>query len=264
MRTIKFWNGNKSQIRGGYEPEVINAVLQTTVAEYGTYSLDVDNTDYPLAIDESDIFTNGADVIVTVAGNQKFANRDKIVLPMALDKGLLGYRAVLCSTPNVAKLSSLTSLNELLEYRVGVPSTWVDAELFRFNGLTVVEEGSLEDHFERLVDNRFDFSSLGMNEVEAVLEELCIAERSVAIVPDVMLYYPLILVFYVHPEQQELAERINNGLAKIASNGEWKRLYDSYYGDTIKRLSLRDRRVIELQCSNQEPWMQTFTPEALG
>ncbi|MBE1298923.1 MAG: transporter substrate-binding domain-containing protein [Alteromonadaceae bacterium] len=264
MRTIKFWNGNKSQIRGRYEPEIISAVLQATAADYGAYSLEVDNTDYPVALDESDIFINGTDVIVTVAGNEKFANRDKIVVPIALDKGLLGYRALLCCKPNAAKFSSVTSLTELREHKVGVPSTWVDAELFRHNGLSVVEEGSLDDHFERLQRDRFDFSSLGMNEVEAILEQFSASECSVVIVPDVMLYCPLILVFYVHPEQQELAERIKAGLDKIASNGEWSRLYDAYYGDIITGLSLSTRRTIHLLCPDQAPWMKAFQPTVLA
>jgi len=105
MQSIYFWNGNKSPARQFYETALLQACLKATDNEYGSVEVRIDNTDYPCADDEANIFLNGADILVTVAGNVKFINKQKLVIPHPLTKGLLGYPFPLVFYVNPAKSS---------------------------------------------------------------------------------------------------------------------------------------------------------------
>ena len=151
---IKLWNGNKTQSRQQYEREVLESVLNATVASYGQWQLQEDLTDYPLAADEASVFrSKGFDIFGTVAGNAKLADEKKTLIPLPLMKGLLGYRILIIRAEDKAKFAAIKSAQQLQKLRMGIPKTWADAELFRHNGYQVEEEGSFDDLFERLENN---------------------------------------------------------------------------------------------------------------
>lgn len=61
-----------------------------------------------------------------------------------------------------------------------------------------------------------------------------------------MLYYPLPIVFYVHPAQPQLQEVIQKGLLQIDHNGGLERLYQKHYGKSVLRMNPKQRKVIPL------------------
>ena len=61
MQKVNFWNGNKSPARRSYETALLQACLNQTEQEYGAVNVLVDNTDYPNADDEANIFTRNAE-----------------------------------------------------------------------------------------------------------------------------------------------------------------------------------------------------------
>lgn len=250
MNNIQFWNGNKSTIRAQYEPEVFEACLAITKEQYSSETADfdvvIDNSDHPAATDESNVFFNGADALVTVAGNPKFAEREKIVIENVIDKGLLGFRGLICSEVNIPHLQMCQSKQALQAHKVGIPATWVDAELFRSNGFTVVEKGLLDDLFPRLTAGQFDFTSLGMNEIEAILKQCKHNSKALSIVPQIMIFYALPLVFYVHPQKEDLARRLTVGLIQIMENGQLDAIFEKHYGKIVQRMAMKNRRVIQL------------------
>lgn len=246
MHTLNFWNGNKSAIRATYEPEIFTACLTITACKANSCSLDIDNTDRPAAIDESNIFINGADALVTVAGNPKFAKRDKIVIETVIDKGLLGFRGLIGTSDTINKLQACKSSQALQNFSIGIPDTWVDAELFRQNGFRVVEQGLLDDLFPRLTAGQFDFTSLGMNEIKAILTQFTSSTDEVFIVPEIMLFYSMPLVFYVHPEKPELARRLEAGLKRIEEDGQLDSIFEKHYGDILQSMDMNNRNVIRL------------------
>ena len=246
MHKLNFWNGNKSAIRAEYEPEIFAACLAITAAPDEPPSLDIDNTDYPAAIDESNIFINGADALVTVAGNPKFVEREKIVIETVIDKGLLGFRGLICTAQNASGLQACQNPEALQKFSIGIPDTWVDAELFRQNDFSVVEGGLLDDLFSRLTAGQFDFTSLGMNEIEAILAPFTSTTDQVLTVPEIMIFYPMPLVFYVNPEKPELANRLESGLKLVEENGQLDAIFEKHYGDILQSMDMKNRKVIQL------------------
>ncbi|WP_412972901.1 hypothetical protein [Glaciecola sp. MF2-115] len=253
MNSIKFWNGNKSAARQSYELELLSHCLPSEI--------EVDNTDYPSAEDEGNIFTTGCDVLVTVAGNVKFSNKDKIVINQPICKGLLGYRLLIIRRSSSYKFESLSSKEQLQELSIGIPATWADAELFRLNDYKVVEQGRLDDLFLRLQNKQFDYLALGANEIESLYTQLAEPLGTLAIQSSILLYYPLPLIFYVNPKRHELAEKLKLGLNELIQSGKHQTLFDKHHGDVVERLNLSSRKLITLTNPHLPQELAGFTPE---
>ena len=159
---IQFWNGNKTAARQAHEYELVSELLSTR-------EIHNDLTDYPNAEDESNIFHNGADLLVTVAGNPKFAPGTFIEVAPPLCFGLLGCRLLITRKIDV-QFDHITQL-ELKQKIAGVPATWADATLLRDNDCTVLEEGDIEHILTSISQGNADYLSLGANEVHAVFDQ---------------------------------------------------------------------------------------------
>lgn len=258
--TIKFWNGNKTPSRQQYEREILDAALKATVAT-GPYSIEESRTEYPLAEDEASVFrSKGFDIFGTVAGNQKLANEQKILIPLPLMKGILGYRILIVRKADAQKFAAIKSADELKKLRMGIPATWADAGLFRHNGYPVVEKGSFDDLFQRLENNEFDYVTFGANEVTGVFTERATKSGKLIIEPSLLVYYPFPLVFYVNPQQPALADRVTEGVKTIRTNGELDKIFNRYYGDVLGQLNLATRTRITLENPILPKEMANFKP----
>ncbi|MBU3003846.1 hypothetical protein [Paraglaciecola arctica] len=246
MHKVFFWNGNKSVARQSYELALLQACLKATNQEYASVELRVDNTDYPSAKDEANIFSNGADILVTVAGNLKFKNIQKWVITQPITKGLLGYRLLIVRDELLPSFSQVIHHQQLQVKSIGIPQTWADAELFRYNQYRVVEKGNFDELFMRLKNAEFDYVALGVNEIEEIFKNTAAPLGGLSLEPSLMLYYPFPLVFYVAANQARLAHRVETGLNKIIASGEFEVLFKKHHGGLVQRLNLKDRKTFTL------------------
>ena len=258
---IKLWNGNKTQSRQQYEREVLETVLNATVASYGQWQLQEDLTDYPLAADEASVFrSKGFDIFGTVAGNAKLADEKKTLIPLPLMKGLLGYRILIIRAEDKAKFAAIKSAQQLQKLRMGIPKTWADAELFRHNGYQVEEKGNFDDLFERLENNEFDYVTFGANEVSGVFSERAAASGKLVVESSLVVFYPFPLVFYVNPDNKILAERVTSGLQAISRNGVLDTIFKRYFAADLTAVNVRARRMISLKNPILPSEMADFKP----
>ena len=263
MQNINFWNGNKTSARQNYETELLQACLKVTAKDYGAANLNIDNTNYSLAEDEGNIFHVGADILVTVAGNPKFRNKQKIVINQPLTKGLLGYRLILVRDESLEIFKNLKNETQLQTLSIGIPETWADAELFRHNNYNVLEKGTFDDLFTLLKDAAFDYTALGVNEIEEVFKQRAEPLGGISIQPSLMLYYPFPLVFYVNHRNPALAERIDCALKTLIASGEHNQIFDKSYADVVQRLGLKQRRCFDLYNPMLPQEMANFKPTLL-
>lgn len=258
---IKLWNGNKTESRQQYEREILEAALNATNASHGQWQLQESLTDYPLAADEASVFrTKGFDIFGTVAGNTKLANEQKNLIPLPLMKGLLGYRILIIRAADKEKFAAIKSAQQLQQLRMGIPSTWADAELFRHNGYKVEEKGSFDDLFTRLENNEFDYVTFGANEVTGVFNERAAKSGKLMVDSSLLVFYPFPLVFYVNPDNKVLAERVTQGLKMISSNGELDKIFNRYFAADLKTVDLPKRQIISLSNPLLPTEMAGFKP----
>ena len=244
---VDFWSGNRSAIRQVYERDVLEAVLTATEEEYGLWEIKETKTEYP-GNQESKVFTEKKhDLFVTVAGNQKFNENDVIRIAKPIAKNLLGYRIPIIHTKNKDKLKKAFDNNELKNLVHGIPETWSDATIFRFNDYKVAEEGDFDDIFKRLDAGNFDYTTFGANEVISIYKKRASEFDALVIEENIMFFYPFPLVFYVNPEKTQLAKRINKGLEIIEENEVLDSIFDKYFKTITKDLNLKKRQIVPLQ-----------------
>ena len=247
MKNIVFWNGNKSLARQNYERNLLQHLLQLTHDEYGPLKLVEDRTDYPCAKDEGAVFDTGVDILVTVAGNPKFYEGSFVPIYTPLAKGILGHRLLIVRETCMSQFTGDDISSRLKLMNMGIPDTWADADLFRFNQFPVVEKGSLQDIFQRLKRGECDYVTFGANEIMSIYETFAKPLGGLVIAPDIKLYYPFALVFYVNPKQVTLAERIQRGLMLFQSIGQFDDFFEMHFQVCINQLNLSFRDTITLE-----------------
>ncbi|MBP3191078.1 hypothetical protein [Natronogracilivirga saccharolytica] len=246
-RELNLWSGNRTTVRRDYEREVLKEVLRVTNDEYGEWEL-IECAEDLHGDDESLVFREfGHDLTVTTAGNPKFEHERKIMVHKSVMMGILGYRVLIVREEEAELFANIESEEELQKLRFGVPYTWTDAGLFRENGYNVVEGGSYEDLFERLHNHEFDFTALGANEVENVFDYRKEETEGLVMVDHLLIYYPFPMLFYVNPDEPEVAERIRKGMKILAERSTLDEIFLKYNGELIDRLNLSDRTVIQLR-----------------
>lgn len=259
MYKIHFWNGNKSPSRREFEAALLDLCLKEGGAP--AYCIEIDDSDYPQACDESAVFSRGCDVLISVAGNQKFSAAPCIMHPNALCRGLLGHRLLITRTQDASQFASITNAEQLKRLTVGIPATWADAELFRQNDYRVCEKGGLDDVFTRLLNHEFDYIALGANEIESIFCQHLDGHEHLQIEPHLLLYYPLPLVFYFHSDNTQLARWVATGLKRLIDNGQHMELFMQFHPDLVRRLGLKSRRKITLHNPNLPKSMSTFSAD---
>lgn len=243
---VDFWNGNRSDIRQDYERDVLYAVLTATRSDFGPFQISESITEYP-GLDESFVFSKYKHhLFVTVAGNQKFKPEDRIMIAKPIAKNLLGYRIPIIKYSNEERFTTSKSISELKQLKNGIPVSWSDATVFRYNGYEVAEEGNFDDIFERLASGKCDYTAFGANEVQSVFKNRASKQTGLVINTNLMFFYPFPLVFYVNPQMPDLAKRIELGLQTITESGELDTLFNSYYASCLEELNLNQRKIILL------------------
>jgi hypothetical protein len=244
--TIDFWNGNRSEVRQNHEKHILEAVLEATSKQFGDFEILENRDDYP-GEEESLAFTQkNHDLLVTIAGNQKFNVEDVILIPQPLAKNILGYRVCIINKKDHDKFkeAKTSKIKKLIQ---GIPRTWSDADIFRSNGYEVKEEGHFDDIFQRLSANRFDYITFGINEVESIYNQKVISSDELIIEDKLLFFYPFPLVFYVNPKQKSLANRIEKGLQIITANGTLDNIFKIHYGNLTRGLNLKNRHLFSLK-----------------
>ncbi|CAK3458880.1 ABC transporter substrate-binding protein [Vibrio crassostreae] len=236
---FNFWNGNKSGKRQHYELELIHSLLNWDPNE--PIVVHSDNTDFPRAEDEGNIFRKNYDVLVTVAGNRILIIREQ-------------------EQPTFHNINS----NKLKSLIAGIPATWADAELFRANGYRVLEQGTLPEILKLLSDKKCDYVSLGANEVESIYQEHTYSLNGLVIEKSIMLYYPLPLVFYVHPDKAQLAQLLEDKLQDYKLSGDFELLFNQHFGDVVRSIGLEHRKAINLVNKELPPELRSFKSQFIS
>ena len=247
MIEIDFWNGNRSGIRQRYEREILDAILKATLETHGNYQIQESFTDYS-GIEESGAFSEkNHHLLVTIAGNQKFSDEEKIVISKPIAKNLLGYRILIIKNKDIEKFKEVSDNQLLKKYAQGIPETWSDAAIFRYNNFNVIEEGTFDDIFEQLSDGKFDYVTFGANEVLPIFETRASKFKTLEIESNLLIFYPFPLVFYVNPSMPKLAERVEEGLKNITDSGELDAIFNTYYANIVQVLQLDKRTLFVLE-----------------
>lgn len=188
------------------------------------------------------------DVLMLAATKERLENLMAIEVPIQF--GFQGLRILLTTKDKQSQLSQIKSLKELRR-KIGVfVNGWADSKVYNSNDMPMILATQKENAYAMLAKRRVDYFPRSAAEVLINYNEYIDKYPNFVVEPELMLYYPFPVYFFINKENTELARVLSNGLSKAKNNGEMKRIFMQHHGDMIKSLGLQDRTIIKLRNTN--------------
>ena len=192
----------------------------------------------------------GIDVLNTMTSIAR--EQDMLPIRIPIDKGLIGWRLMLIRQSQAATFGAVTSLDDLKKLTAGQGKDWPDTQVLNAGGLRVYGTSDYTSLFKLLENGRIDYFPRGVTEAWA---DLALHPHNLMVEPTIALRYPTAIYFFVRKGNTRLAADISAGLEKMIADGSFEKLFQEYYGATIRRARFKDRRIFELPNPVQPPGM---------
>ncbi|NVJ92772.1 MAG: hypothetical protein HWE34_14010 [Methylocystaceae bacterium] len=232
--------------RANYALEVIKLALFETQDDYGPWTVgySVDPMERPRM--EAEVEKGVVAQVIMLPGSNAHDQR-YILVPIPIDKGLIGYRVSLIHRNNRTLFQRAASLNDVKNAKACLARSWNITKVFEDNGLNVVKSDKFSDLFKLLHNHRCDYFSRGVGEIQSELAFWSNTYRDMAIDPYVLLRTPMAFYLYVSKSHPELAKRLEVGMHRALVDGRFDDLFDREFKSNIDALKMRGRKVIELK-----------------
>ncbi|SFV16561.1 substrate-binding periplasmic protein [Pseudoduganella namucuonensis] len=231
----RYWDWGKTPRRDDYQVAVLELALRKTEPAYGPYWVVrvLDNLSTFRARRE----VNSGKRMNVLAGpwrdQRGIGPLDRnFLIDIPMLHGLLGCRRLIVRREDLPRFSQITSSAQLKQLKAGMARGWVDVDVLRHNGYKVEDSGNLNNLFDMLANQRFHYLPMSVIEVESALAQ----HPGLAVVPELMLYYPLPTVFYVSDHEPRLAERLEAGLAMAKRDGTLDELLARHFQKELQEV----------------------------
>lgn len=163
-----------------------------------------------------------ADRIIDILwlGGSKERARDLLMVPIPLERGLVGYRQFIIRKENIAKFDAIKTLADLANLKACHGAQWGDTEILRAAQLPVVTSVNYESLFKQLAAGRCDYFPRGIHQGKIEVSKRAAAFPDLIVYEPLILHYPFASYFYVHPKNKELAQWLQEGLEKMIDDGD--------------------------------------------
>lgn len=158
-----------------------------------------------------DIFWMGAD---------QNRNRALRVIPIPLERGLMGYRQFIVHRQRVAEFDRVQSLADLQKFSACQGTHWPDTDILRAARLTVKTSTGYENLFKQVAAGRCDYFPRGFHEIRIEMSKRAEEFPELVAYEPLILHYPFAVYFYVRQDNQVLADWVQQGLEKMIDDGE--------------------------------------------
>jgi hypothetical protein len=165
-----------------------------------------------------------------------------------VDKNLGGYCVLLIRKGDQARIDAVRSVEALRRLRFGLGLGWVDVDILKANGLSVVTGSSYDGLFEMLVHKRFDVFPRAAVEILDEYAQRRETLPDLQIEENLVVYYPLPMYFWFPKtdEGRRLAARAEEGLRAMIADGRFDTVFDRFQRHKIETLRLKERRILTL------------------
>ncbi len=245
----RLWATGSSPARREFEFSLIRLLLDESVKQYGPYTFEVSKIKFS-RYDALDRVADGRfDLGLVPHWDEEPDFSEKLItIPFAVWSGYLGYRQLVVRKDRIEDFENLRSLQALKKLTVGQGESWRDNHFYRRNNIKVVEAQTFKSLFTMLQRGRFDCVPLGVNEINGTLNSLNGKKGKVdfAVVPGVLVHYPLHIYFIVGKHNKKLAHRLDYSLKNYVGDGRYDAMLNTFMGDKLKVLQDPETIVIEL------------------
>ncbi|MDQ8203305.1 hypothetical protein [Pelagicoccus sp. SDUM812003] len=232
--------------RREYERKALELALEKTVSDFGPYSLVTTderlNEKRSLSAVEEDSYPN---FFIKSSISNEIVSAYGFV-PFPLDRGMVGYRVAFTSEAVKEKLASVESLDQLKGFSILQGIGWLDTEILRPQGFTVIEGSSYEGMFQMVARGRGDLFMRGTSEL---LDEWNAHQNVPGLAYDesVALYYPLPRFFLTNKKNTDAIRRVETGLKRAYEDGSFIELWKQHNLESINFVNLKDRKIFRIE-----------------
>lgn len=258
--TLRYWDWGATPRRDDYQFALLTLALDKTRRDYGPYSLARVVRSYSTSRLRREI--NRGDVVNVHAGPWRPLEASQELLPerslrvsVSIMKDLLGYRMLMIRRDDLARFQSMRHPDDLKAMVVGQAKGWVDVAVYRHNGYRVNDSAQPSTLFDMLAKKRFDFLPISVMDADTVLDARPDLADQLTVLPDVLLHFPLPIIFYVNIHEPEIAQRLQAGLALARQDGSFERLFKTSFA--------RELQLIREVSARRFRLANPFVPEAL-
>ena len=241
-------NQSASDDRLDYLQLLLTKAMERTIHLYGPYRIE----QYPTSLTRKRslaLLVKGK-ITVYVAPTSRKWEAAAIPVRIPLRKGILGYRLFFIRDKDQALFSEVSSMKELLKFRLGQGAQWTITQSFKRLGIKVSGGVEYEPLFKMLEMGRFDYFPRGINEIFREYETRKNKFPTLKIEDTLSIYLPLPQYFFVPPTRPDLAKRIEIGLLSILEDGTFDKFFMDYHREDIKKARWGSRKIFELKNLN--------------
>jgi hypothetical protein len=258
---------SEKDARYHYELEALSLALSKTESEYGafrvSYSPPMNNL---RAVDY--IRNNRLPNFFAYMGFEAHEDDSNIVLiPFPVHLGVVGYRVCFGSEPVIKRIKNIQTVEDLKPFSFAMGRGWGDVNVFKHNGLKVIESASYQSLFTRTVAGRIDLFCRGIHEFHHEMQNFA-KIIPLTLEPDLLLYYPFPRFLYTHPSNHRNSERILIGLKQAYEDGSLKAVWEEHFRESITAAKVSRRTLIsltnpQLGSGNLDYLQYMFSPDEL-
>lgn len=186
----------------------------------------------------------GDELDIIVSGNRSDWETTLSTVYFPLNRGLLGFRVCLIQNSELENLSAeyIGTDFTLEDLKIGVAMDWPDRNILENADINVWIGQSYDDLIAGLSANLFNCFSRSVIEIDREIVKNPILSEW----PALAILYPMADIIYVSKDAESLANILLFGLERAHADGSYQRLFESYYGDLLKKHDFYSRKLLVL------------------
>lgn len=240
----RYWDWGKTPKRDDYQVAILRLALEKTHSRYGDFTLMRINTPYSTSRVNREV-NRGENINIHAApwrpletDPARLSERNiKINVPLL--NGLLGFRQLIVRKSDLETFESITSQDVLQKKTAGFARGWQDVDILRQNGYKVNDDSNVYSLISMLKSRRIDYIPMSILEVPSMLIENGKPSTDLRVVPNMIVYYPIPLIFYVSFNQPELAARVTEGLEIAKKDGSFDQIFWQHFPEETQQLKAK-------------------------
>lgn len=130
---------------------------------------------------------------------------------------LLGLRKLVVRREDLNTFANIRHFEELKNYKAGQGTGWPDSDIYRINGIEVVNAKRYENLFPMLALKRFDFVPMSTLEMKEVMAPLNQTKNNLVVVPNLYIFYPIPIYLRSSKRDKDSYDRIDYALSRYFS-----------------------------------------------
>ena len=165
------------------------------------------------------------DVLHTMTNRER--EKQYLAVEYPLVRGLMGHRQLVIDKSQLAEFDNITAAE--LSTKIACQGLhWPDSDVLEANNFSVARVLSFEAMYELTAKGRCDYFPRSILEVESELDEFKKRYPNLTTAPNIMLVYSTAVYFFVEKSNFALANRLNDGLARLELSGEMDKVFKSH------------------------------------